>query len=206
MNAAIRTTCIVALTLSVSLAVWRLAGSLRQTAIDADSAVKHADGLVSKLEATADKLNTAADRDSAYYEQASKELPKTARTLRETIDTGRATIDELRLKTIPELNDAIGAIADDVDVVAKKTGTMVDSGTQVLDSANRRVVDTRVDELIDGFHVSQLHVNSMLADGELMTDDARTAVHRWTRPPSTFQRIMGDAWTVGRVLALVPIP
>jgi ABC-type transporter Mla subunit MlaD len=176
--------CVVSLTFGALRLMYHVdeaLASLPKSVQGVPQVVQDADATIKKVSEAADKLNAAAAKNSTYYDQAARELPKTARTLRATIDAARGTIDDLRLTTVPQLNQTVADFDGQMKVTAQTYNTVgidLDAGLQSL---NRRIADPRIDSLIGNLDTSSLHFSETSAHIDATTADLQAVADHYRK-------------------------
>ena len=154
--------------------------SLPQAIVDADTAIK-------KVSRATDQLSGVI---SAERKAQTHQLQESAKVI--------AAVKEVLVRTDCQLNGGPGCVGtlpsatkllstsqQKLQIATEQSAKIFSAASLFLDSANRRISDPRIDSLMDGFQVSQLHLNGILANTESMTAHGDHVAAVWDKKLTT---------------------
>jgi hypothetical protein len=175
---------------SATVVVWCSWGSVRRIAADADQTIKDLDAGAKKVSQAAGDVETSL---SNYQKAEAAQITEGSKIL----GAARVIITRTNCNInggpgckglLPLSQDAVAAIADDVDKVAGTANTSIETlsaagqnsleaSTRLLETGQERLADPRIGEIFDHLDIATLH----LGNASVSFDDASGKVdHTFT--------------------------
>lgn len=164
-----------------------LDSEVRITAL-ADRLANHADRVLDTAQQAEQKLNDSEDAQLESVARSEKLMADSAAAGKLfLIRTDRSLNDGL----LPRLDAAI-------DQFSRASTASLNSVTLAGNDLDAQLKDPQVDELVGHLNVTALHLAGISANGEAMSADMKTAVHRMAASPTKLHQALSVAWTTAK--------
>ncbi len=197
-NSAIRTLCLALLTFALLWLIRDTDRGLRAITATANSLA----GLPQTVQPVLSHIVTITDDLHGVIAAESKAQ---ASQLRESQKIMAAT-KEVLVRTDCQLNGGPGCLgvlpnatqllsrtAVSLETTSSRAQETLQRTSQTLDSLNQRIQDPRLDSILTSFQVSALQFEGISSNGNLISADLATYVHRLTKPQSKFHQALSLA-------------
>ena len=105
------------------------------------------------------------------------------------------TLYHINTQTLPAIDLQIKANGDQLTLTAAKLGATADGLTELTHTADAKLNDPQIPELLDHFNKISGNLEIVSANSAAMSADMKTAVHRLAKPPSKLHTVVDVGWT-----------